>query len=100
MTVARRARPAGGDHPPLFDHQRCVPDQAQRPLTKFRVVGDQEPDPVDDGRGQVTAAIAAASSRGTSSETCAPSRTIQRPPTITWRTSAGAAANTTAPARS
>jgi hypothetical protein len=90
--VAGRARALDRRHAPVLDHQRGVADDPERAVAERGLVGDEHADVVDDQRGHSASRSAAA----TSKPVCAPSRTIQRPPARTWRTSGADAANTAA----
>ena len=86
--VGGSARALDRGDAPVIDHDSRVSDETKRALAQGLVVGDEQPDVVDD-QGHASASRSAA---GTSKPVCCPSRTIQAPPTITERTSAAVAA--------
>src|SRR4051794_9022945 len=89
--VARRAGALDSGHQPVLDDQSRVARLYERRIPRLPGAGHQQPDVVYHERAH---ASTSRSSRGTSSDTCAPPRTIQRPPTTTSRTSPAPPANT------
>ena len=107
VLVAGGAGRLDGAHRPVLDHQRRIAHEPQRPVAELRVVGDQQPDPVDHERAHGEPLVCetsrhrrrrsrrAARPRRRSPRAC-PRSTTCRPDTITDRTSAALAAKTAA----